>query len=154
MSESLFSKLRATSVALVGAVILCSCGGGSNEGDSTKAGSGTELQPEASSCRAILSTLSHGFYGCVTATNDVGTILTVPLADFTVNLYPESASPPAPGSGSAIASVKSSQVGFYELPAVAGSYWLCTSFFRCTSVTLGAGENKRRDYDLGVGPGW
>jgi hypothetical protein len=147
MSKPLFLELRSTSIALVGAVALCSCGGGSDDGGSNKGSSSQD-------CSAIVPTLSQGLYGCITQTNDVGTPSTGPLANFTVNLYPESVAAPAAGGGEALASAKSNRVGFYEMPAIAGSYWLCTSFFRCTPVTLAAGEKKRRDYDFGVGPGW
>ena len=152
MQKYLFSKFRIIAFALTVAATLSGCGGGSSEETAANT-----AQDQASSAVATTNTDpgKGWFYGYITTTDDRGApSAAVPRANFTVNLYPISASQPTSGSGAAVASATSNAAGFYELPANAGSYWLCTSFFRCTSVSLAADEKQRRDYAFGAGPGW
>ncbi len=110
---------------------------------------------EAMSCRSRTPSLQTGVYGCITSSEDVGSIEPVAaLPGFAVEIF-ASQPPPTPGDGlTPQASTESDAVGFYELGLSAGRYWICTSFRRCAQIDVPASAPLRQNYDFGAGPGW
>jgi hypothetical protein len=111
--------------------------------------------PAVLACRNQQPSVSSGVFGCVTATDDVGTPRppeALPMFGVQVFIDPP---PSTPDDGlEPAAATRSDATGFYELPLPPGRYWLCTTFRRCTPIDTTATVPLRRDYDFGPGPGW
>jgi hypothetical protein len=121
------------------------------------AGCSSDGGPSPADCLNVVPTVSTGIYGCVTQTNDVGTGGEVDpkvLPGFSVQVFQEQP-PPTPDDGLLpLAVTKSDGLGFFELRLAPGSYWLCTSFRRCSAVAVVASTPLRANYDFGEGSGW
>jgi len=105
-------------------------------------------------CLGLRPQQVEGIYGCITSANDVGAPSVAPLPGFPVQAF-TSQPPPTPDDGLApFRETRSDAAGFYALPLPAGSYWLCTTFRRCTAVTVPPQVNVPLHYEFGVGPGW
>ena len=46
------------------------------------------------------------------------------------------------------------ETGFYEIAMAAGTYQLCTTFRRCTTITIEQDKLVEANYEMGAGPGW
>jgi hypothetical protein len=93
-------------------------------------------------------TLSGGIYGQTTAQDDVGAYNPVEYLSMSIGVFAHF------GKGSALTTVQSDEVGFYQIPLAPGAYSLCTSFKRCTKVRVKAGECTRLDYEFSLSIGW
>ncbi len=119
------------------------------------AGCSSDSEPSPADCLKVMPGVSTGIYGCVTSTNDAGSD-TAPkvLPDFPVQIFKEPP-PPTPDDGLLpFASTKSDALGYFELSLEVGSYWICTSFRRCSQIDVVAGRPLQENYDFGEGPGW
>lgn len=146
-------SISAPVIALVLASLGCD-NSGSCPGGEVLEGLGCATQ-EAVTCRSRTPSFPTGVYGCITASNDVGSTAPVAaLSGFAVEVF-ASQPPPTPGDGlPPQASTESDPVGFYELGLSPGRHWLCTAFRRCAQIDVVASAPLRQNYDFGAGPGW
>ena len=91
-------------------------------------------------------TIATGVYGQTTSQDDVG--------DHPVQYNRMDLSVFATDGDTALETVPSDDVGFYEIPLPPGDYSICTSFQRCADFRVQSGQCVRLDYEYGVGPGW
>ena len=135
------SKISHAAIALL---LLAGCSNKSAETDKIAA------------CRARSPVQTEGVYGCVTQSNDVGNPPppASPYASFPVEIF-QSEPPPTPDDGlTPFAQTISDTYGYYEVGLAPGTYWICTSFRRCSKLVVPTGTCVALDYDFGVGPGW
>jgi hypothetical protein len=96
-------------------------------------------------------TIQHGIYGQATSVSDVGASNPQYLTQFEIRVYTAAQ---YQSGGNPDATVLTSSVGFFEVPLSDGDFFLCTSYMRCTHLTISNSELKRCDFEAGPGPGW
>jgi len=119
-------------------------------------GGENSAKDEIRACRARTSEQSSGIHGCITHSDDVGTppAAAGPYCGFPVEVF--LSEPPATPEATLtpFAQAESDSEGFYDLGLSPGTFWICTSFRRCTEVSIPSRTNLALDYDFGPGPGW
>ena len=87
--------------------------------------------------------IKQGIYGLTYSVNDAGNTNEKIISDFRVIIK----------QGLDVDTVRSDWRGIYQTNLNPGEYEICTSFGRCTTISLG-NEIMRCDYEFSVGPGW
>lgn len=99
--------------------------------------------------------IHQGIYGLTTAQDDVGYYDPVEVfPGFHVDVFFDAPSRDLDQEVMPLLSTESDYRGFYELPLQTGEYYVCTSFRRCTTVSIVDGKALRLDYMFDNGPGW
>lgn len=92
-------------------------------------------------------TISSGVYGQTTSLDDVG--------NNSPQYYPMTLSVfTSQDHNAAVASATSDQRGFYQIQLAPADYAICTSFDRCSPVSVTDRQCVRLDYSFSFGPGW
>src|SRR5437870_1865164 len=91
-------------------------------------------------------TITTGVYGQTTSSSDVGSDRGPHYYQMDIELRDH--------TDARLAQARSGEQGFYELAAVPADYRICSSFGRCTDITIAANQRLRCDYEFTLGGGW
>jgi hypothetical protein len=157
-----FAQLTASAVLMcLGGMALPGCGGGNDGGTANGCSTGAQeaelgcVEQSVSQCLQRKPSIGSGTYGCVTSSDDVGPPQPATATpSFVLEVF-DTNPPPTPDDGlTPVASAKTDSMGFFEIALAPGSHWLCTSFRRCTPVTITDGATKAQNYALGESVGF